>query len=974
MKKQRLYSTVRFLTLLPTLSSGQQFLLVVFSLGLVSLLLWYFLPPLFFTEKRETSTASYEGLDPTSYSYWRERTERDIMSARELAKPSLPLDELLRSNLSATIRAVSQLEDPAEKALAISSIIHTQINHNVGTNIDEALITLGNSLSVRSFRMSLAGPLAFFYLPTNRSKATSIVQDYLTLFRGATFNTENVEQKNTLVQILDACAVLNLDRELESTLKSLSSAANSTVHENRKNLLWAFIAEQQIRHQKYADAFVTLSQITQVDLLVKGYQQLIESRAQVSFTFPRDSESEFVIPPLSSQGTWRPDLVAQTLERVFNNIGRIKDQEIQQATLNQLLESEMMVHAAIHDLVRNVLIETQSLPESLKIQSLLLVDNPRSEILRRARGMPPLVSENELDYESMTDEQIASQLLSSQPLSRNRMYQEDIRVLMNTATELLGWGQKQEAVLLLCRAAAKLKGLNLENRQGVSRTALAAILASAGEIETAQDILREESELLQYSEKNAQTDESYGRIAEIQLRARLLEETFYTSREMLPSPAKTTLLQSLVREQIRIGQFDEARKSIAEIPDYFVKTTLRLSLEETVQRLRKMSNENVYTYPPLEEILQSNGSEQHQRLFDLVAALVHDGLFVDAREVARYISDPDIRDQATILIVQEFMTVCRAYFSTLSLHQRVRNNMRSFGFPAAKEISSPQNRLIVMERVYSQVVGTLESNEVLPEWGEILTLWNSLSDTGDLDVKVDCGIRLFQGELRRHKSEVYGRIGGNWYVLPKDATFPSAEQKQILLTVAELVPRLASADDRAVRSAQLAALFYQIHDAENGVLQVEAAVRACAAVVQKDFAANVALSLAQTLHEAGEPEKAKEMFAKAVAEAESILTSNGGRGIDHLLDRRMRDRILTEISRGQVETGQITEAMQTASIIRESFFVDRLCKTIGYWQINQGAYEAAEATFKRIRTTGWRNSCLNDVLFRLRWDDRALSI
>ncbi|MCL2306252.1 MAG: hypothetical protein FWC43_12985 [Planctomycetaceae bacterium] len=970
MKKQK---THPILDILSGISSGQQFLIVVFFLILLFFPLWHFLSPHVHTEVRTTSTASYEGLDPTSYSYWRERTERDIASARELAKPSLPLNVLLGSNLSATIRAADRLKDPAERALAISSIIYAQINQNVGTNLDEALFALGNSPAVRPLRMSLAPPLAFFYQSTDRPRAVSAIHNYLALLKETTFNPEDADQKNALVQILDACTVLDLDRELDTALKHLLASANSIVNENRKNLLLAFIVEQQIRFQKYADALATLPQVTQPPLLAKCYQKLIESRAQVG-TFSRESVMESASDATSAvfQNKIRnPDLVTQTLERIFINIARIEDQEVRQETLQQLLESEMMVHANLYDLVRSALIETRSLSTPMKVQLLSLVDNPRSATLRKARGMPPLFSEIEQKNEELTDEQFleqARQLLTPQPLSKNRMYQEDIRILTNTAMELLNWGQKKEAVLLLNRATKRIKGLDIENKQGVSRTALAAILVSAGEIEAAQDLLHEEGEILTFSQRTSQTDRDFSRIAEIQLRARLLEEAFQTLREMLPGPAKTSLLQSLVWEQIKIGQFDNAKKSVAEMQNSPAKTALRHSLEATVQRLSKKLNENVYTYPPLEEILRSNGADKPQRLFDLVVTLIQEGLLVDAREAARSISDPAIRDRAMDLIVQEATAVFRSYFSKLPLHQQVRKNMFSFGFQTAKEISSPQNQLLAMERIYSQMALTLEVGEVLPEREEILTLWSSLSDTEDLTVKIDCGLRMFQNELRRHASEVRGRVSGNWYVVPETAPFPSAEQKQILVTVAALVPRLPSAEARAVRSAQLAALFYQICDSENGKRHVEDALRACETAEQKDIAAGVCLSLAQTLHEAEEWEKAEEMFTRAVREAEKILSEEGGKKIDRLLGRRMRDRILAEICRGQAEVGKIADAMQTATNIREKFFVDRLCKAIGYLQISQGAYEEAEATFKNIKDPSWKNSSLNDALFRIRWD------
>jgi tetratricopeptide (TPR) repeat protein len=277
-----------------------------------------------------------------------------------------------------------------------------------------------------------------------------------------------------------------------------------------------------------------------------------------------------------------------------------------------------------------------------------------------------------------------------------------------------------------------------------------------------------------------------------------------------------------------------------------------------------------------------------------------------------------------------------------------------------------------MERVCLPIAGLDSIKETLPQWEEMATLWKTLSDAEEPTVKIDCGIRLFQDELRRHASEVQGRISGNWFLLPENTTFPSAEQKQILLKAVELIPQLKSADAQAVRLAQFAALFYQIHDQANGNSSLEAAVKASEAAAQKNIAATVYLSLAQTLHEAGEPERSEKMFAQAVTEAENIRSEEGSKKIDILLDKRMKDRILAEICRGQAEIGLFAEAMQTAKKISEKFFVDRLCKTMGYLQINQRTYTEAEATFKNIKDPRWKSSCLNDALFRRRWDVLAL--
>ena len=976
MKKQKKHLVQDFVSFMPKMDSGRQFLVAVIFLALFCFLAWKYLSNYFYTETQTKSTASYEGLDVTSYGYWRERTERDIVSARLLADSPLQQNSLLINNISSTVRAACQLKDPAEKAMALSSIVTAQIAQNVSTNIDEAMQGLGYSQEVRILRMNLTASLAFFYIQTDRNRAAFIVQDYLNLLKETPFRVEDSEQRTSLVQILDACAVLNLENEMNTVLKSLTTTANMTTNEKRKNVLVSFIAEQQIRFQKYADAFETFSHLKQPDLLARCYRKLIESRAQIS------SANSTVGSGETSQELWNssankirhPELVAQTLERVFINIGRIKDQKTQQEVLQQLFESDMMTNLDLHDLVRSVLVDTRSLDSTVKAQTLSLIDNPRSETIRQALGMPPLLAGSENGTGEMSDEQLinqAKQVLTLQPLYKNRMYLEDIRILTNTATELLSWGKKKEAILLLNHAAERIRGLDIERNQGVSRTTLAAVLVSAGEIETAQALLYEEGEILKLSQQTQQSNLDFSRIAEVQLRARLLDETFRTLREMLPSQTKTNLLQSLGQEQIKIGRYEESQKSFAEMPAGPTKTEMLRLLEETITRLHKKLHENTYSFSPLDEILRSNWADTNLRLFDLVESQIREGLLLDARETARCISDAAIHDRALDLIVQETITILRTYYSSIPLHQQVRKNMFSFGMQTAQEIGMPKNRLFALERISSQTVWIKDSNEFLPNWEEMESLWNSLSDSADspseLTAKIDVGIRLFQNELKRIADDQLALVGGTWAVLPESSSFPSSEQKQILLKSAALTHQLNSPEERVIRFAQITALFYQIRDKESGKLHYESTVDANKSVTQKNIAANVCLSLAQTLFQAGLSDESRKMFELAVEEAEKIASENSTKKIDRLLDKRMKDRILSDIARGEAELGLIYESKDTMKKIKEKFFVDRLCKTIGYFQISQGAFEEAEKTFKNIQEPSWKNSCLNDALFRRRW-------
>ena len=972
MKKQKKHLLQDFVSSLPELDSRQQLFVAAAFLALFCFLAWVCLSNYFYSEAQTESTASYDGLDTTSYGYWRERTERDIASARSLAETKLQQSSLLINNISSTIRAARQLKDPAEKALALASIVKAQIGQNVGTNIEEALQALGYASDVRTLRMSLAASLAFYYIQTDRTRAEYTVQDYLNLLKETSFHADDPEQRTSLIQILDACAVLNLETEMNAVLKSLTATANATINDSRKDAIFSLIAEQQIRFQKYADAFETLLHLKQPDILAKCYRKLIESRAQIPSASSAASSGE--TPPElwnSSAGKIRhPDLAAQTLERVFINVGRIKDQKIQQEVLQRLFESDMMANLELHDLVRSVLVDTRSLNSEVKSQTLSLIDNPRSEVIRKALNMPPLLSGSD----GLSDDEFLAQTqqaLALRPLSKNRLYLEDIRILTNTATELLSWGKKKEAVLLLNRAAGRIRGLDVERNQGVSRTALAAILISAGEIETAQTLLHEEGEILKLSQRTQQSNLDFSRIAEIQLRARLLDETFRTLREMLPSQAKTNLLQALGQEQIKIGRYEESQKSFAEMPAGPVKTEMLHLMEETIPRLYKKLHENTYSFPPLEGILSSDGADKELRLSDLVESQIREGLMLDARETARSISDKTIQDRALNLIVQETITVLRPYFSPLPLHQQTRKMMFNFAMQTAQEINSPKDRLIALERVFSQTVWAKDLNGSSLNGEEIHSLWESLSDSVDspseLTAKIDLGIRLFQNELKRNADEQITLVGGTWAVLPESSTFQSDGQKQTLLKSAALTHHLKSPEERATRFAQISTLFYQVRDKENGELYYEVALDANEAVTQKNVAANVCLSLAQTFFQAGMTDESRIMFDMAVVEAEKIISEDNTKKIDRLMEKRMKDRILADIARGEAELGLFFEAKDTMKKIKEKFFVDRLCKTIGYLQMSQEDFVEAEATFKNIQEPKWKNSCINDAVFRRRW-------
>lgn len=746
-------------------------------IGLLAILVptgWYVVQHYFSIEEDAEITANYDDLDPNSFDYWRKRTERDIDSARAFGKNPENTTVLMDRNLSATIRDASRLRDPLVKTLALASIVRAQISRNVGSHIDTAMSLMERSQESKNVRNGLLPALVWFRIQEkNRSVALNLIRQFIDNMSDRPYDPDEPEDRRELDEILNACLVLNLSSENGVILYNLYLSSQSTHNARLRDSLLSYIAEKQVENRKMDDAVETLKQIQSPERFAKALQIMIESRARVDA--PRST--------LHSSSLWKdnqriahPAFVSDAIEKAFSLIGRLEKSETQQQILHQLLESDMMVHQELRRMIRNAVVDTKVFSREIKTFALSIIDNPRSQNIRTALGMPTHETktarengkesnEGETDLDLYRRAVIALGLL---PPTKEQIHLDDIRIMVNTAEELLKWGRRKEARSLLRQAFSKSRRMDVDRNLSFSALSIAALMVAAGDIGSAKTVLDESLQILVLASEPRVYIADFARIAEIQQRARLLDETLLTLRKMPSAPMKTEMLQKLILENLRAGRYEQALDSTHSLPQGALRTQNEQRIESLISRMEKKAKDGTYYNPDLQEILISRdaqGASAQNRLFQLVVLQIREGMLVDAGETARSLSDVSLKDKALELVVQEIVNTARPYSGDEPLHFRVRKNLLDLGFQTARELSSALSRGGNMERLYSQIAWLFPEEEVQAQWKEILNQLENAPDSEAPERKSDILARLVQTQIRRSAIDSIHPVSGVWYFL-----------------------------------------------------------------------------------------------------------------------------------------------------------------------------------------------------------------
>lgn len=1002
MKKHPVLETVSFLSGLGILP--QIFITGVF-LVLVGALLWVFVLPNGHSGPNRSS-ASYEGLDPEARDYWFVRAERDIDAARSTEGTAKSEEHIarIRDNLSATIREATKITEPAKRNLALVAIIQAQLSRNVGANLREAFSAMEKSPETRRQRASVLSELAWYYIQEkDRTNAMQMVREYVENLQAYQFDPGDPQERASCEEIMNACIVLGVNSQAEALFLHLQYTAQTARSDQRKSALLSFLALMQLRKFDYDAAFESASKITVQEQLAEVFRKMLELRAGIS-------SSETDEPITSESGDYfhnkirYPQLFAETAERIYESLAKNQRTETQKDVLRMIFESEMMAHRELRALLRETLIASPSVDSGVKTYAIGILDNPRSETLRLALGMPAYTEDPNAEINAQDLKHEAG--VSEHPaMSREKMLQEDIRVLVNTSQELLKWGKTREARPLLRLAALRNKSLDFDPSRPNSSITIAGIMIAAGDVENAKDTLAETRELLSLYDEGQANDPYLAQVAQIQLRARLLEESRLTATKMIQGTSRSETLRQIVLEQLRIARFADATKTLREMPPGKQRDELAKTVSEVQRRLERKAKENVYENAALEKILRDENLDdsKKQTLLQRLAELqLEEPLLVDARETVRKMSDVEIRSTFLVKIVNKTIDLVRPYSSEEPLHREVRRTLFQFGFDTAREIPNPAESLACMERLYTRNTGFVSEETMEPSLLAILTLLDEIP--GQTQLKSETLLRVIQARMRSEAEETLSLIGGPWCVFsakkavtqndpapefsertevaeepPQErdesrgslrALYEKRQEKlavhSALLLKAGLWVRMnESAEERLKMFAMISSLFYQLDDHASGQVFFESALEEVPSVPDQRVVSVTLLTLAQARLLGGEEESAKMTFQLAVEAADRIY-SPSQESPTGAVDRRTRERILTDIARGQAELGRIHDAMETTRLVEEEVFLDRLFKTIGYLQLAQGQYEDAEETFHRLGNARWKTLCLKDLNFRKR--------
>ncbi len=900
---------------------------------------------------------------------WAEKIRQVIETAQRSGKNPKDVESLTHQNVSATIQEAAAINDPLERAGALAETFEALLAQRIGTNIPEILNALNEDEFGRQTRNGLMIPLTWYYIrEDNKINAVSSIRSF---FRGMIeypLNPELPGQRKLLTDMLNAILVLNLTNESQTFFQNLNRTAETSRDAGRRESFYSYIAEQQIRLQETDSALATINRMTIPANQTKLLRSIIEDRLPpFSADLAEQTSPEEGGASLFSLAN--PERIRQALEQVFSAIANLQPEDNQLPVLRALFDSDMMCNPELRELTGSVLKTTVALPPTLKANALSIFDNPQNPSIRRSLG---LATRNTEDSRYATDGSPDSRerkILRAPPVERRQLDEEDLRISINTALDLIKWGQKADATALLIRADRRSRGLFLDADQGVSRLTIASMLIALGDVGVARILLDDLFEILRSFPKSASVDSELTQLASLQMKSRLLEEAGRSIAEMRPSsPTRAELLHDLAKEQFQIGQFEDSLRTLRLIPKTASTEELLHSYEAASQRVRDLREGKPYSYPRLSEILSSGDSQHVQSsLRELGLTQIREGMLFDARQTA--LAMPAGAGQTELLakIVQATTDLGRAYLADTDLQRQVRKRAFDFGFQTAKRIADPKDRTAAMGTVFFLFGGTFPNEEVRSEFSEMLDSIRTVS--GDPKLKASLFIRLVQTNLASRATESRSLVSGPWSILEPGKGQPFLqENSQILDEAGKLISSLDSPADRASPFAQLVALDAQIFETEKARKSLAATVEDVERIADAKSRPPILLSLAQTLFLSGFPEEARKMFDKATLAASGLFPEfRRSNNVEELLLKRGKERLLADIVRGEGEIGLLSEAVETTGKIGEVVTRDKLYKILGHILLARGQYDQAEDAFNRLGDENWRRSCLKEVAFRRQW-------
>ncbi|MDR0520920.1 MAG: hypothetical protein LBH00_03595 [Planctomycetaceae bacterium] len=900
----------------------------------------------------------YTSLKPESDTYWSDRTQIDI----ETAQPSsAAFNQRIRRFVFQTLAEAQAASSAAEKARAVTDIAAVLFRHNINIGMDEPLQQLGDTGVIVPMRCRAMVLQALMFLRLEKRPAAKLtILQYHRLRTDAGLTLNSAESEESFFGAVTVLKCLGEEKILAEMFNREILAASS-ISAGRRMRAYRLIAGEQVRTGYTMEAWETSKRIKDNQTeLARAWELILQYAARP----PKIELTEPVMLELPVQPAELPlqedaeKMTAYMTGNIFQLLADKKDTEYQLSMLQRIAGSRLMCDAVMHEFFRSNVRKSGVLDADVRQQILNLLDNPNSPAIRAALKMPSLpqferdAADSAVEDWGQPDETV---MVRRTDVDSSPLYVLADRRLVQVYTAIgrsyLSVKRYQDADRVLQKASAAAQKIS-------DASVRTQMLLRIGEQQAAAGLTAGFQKTLTRILLSGCDQEQTANAARSQITARFLDDAGKTVKNISPSALRDDVCRSLLQEQIRIRRLDDAAKTLSLMSDSKTAGECR-SLLKIAQGTGDKNDYDVWHIPSPKNL---TAAETESACIEYM----RNGLLRLAAQTAAKIEDSAKRAEMQNRIVRTAIQIYNFYNDVNDPDAAVRGAVRAEVSEYILQMKEPLKQAAMTAALLTGMTGQTFSEKDRTAGKRMWT--QALDDCRKITVpeeKAELFARLIvlknMLEKPLHKTAVP-------FFTKESAPSAYAETDKLIQECADIVNSADNPMRCAVAGVFLAKAFIQVGRSKSAASMLEFVQEMTGSVPDAKERIPLVLTLVSLLK--GSP--AEDWIRRFCADAVSFaVTDFSGRqtGID-MLDWRMRDSLIENIIRAQMENGFMDDAVTATACLNDPTHKDRLLRAAAYIYLDNGDAAYAEFLAKRLTHKDMRQETVQNVqLFRQRIDE-----
>ena len=892
----------------------------------------------------------YSLLDADSETYWTDRIQIDIETARQ----SSGTDELrlhrLRSFSYRTVGEAMNISSSYTRAQAVTSIAMVLAQHDINIILDDQLRRLGNTNLVVSMRARTLISQALMYIRLGKSSAAQVnLQQYNKLVIDADLKLNsplNEESFFGAVTILQ-CLSLN-DRGELNELFNRQITSTTVIGLDQRMRAYRLIVGEQIRVGMITEALETAKHISNPIELARAWALVLQYSARP----PKNPPVEPTMLDLLDNPLAEPLMYPSSAERVANEIflylADNKDINFQTSILQRIAGSRLMCDTELYKIFRHCLLESQVLDDLVKQQVLKLLDDPESPTIRAALQMPPRAhqaanrTDSAVDDWSTSNEIVHVEMVNIDPAPlRTRTDQQWIQALLAVAQSYQSVRRFQDADRVLKQTFVSAQKFDDPNIRIPLLMRIGELQIAIGSIAEAQKNFASIAPELNQNQKQE--------LARLQIIGRFFDDAFNTISSIQSPEVREYVCSFLLQEQIRIQHIKDAEKTLTLMPPGKGMTECRSRLNIAKE---EASSEDFNILG----LIFPEGNNQNWEQYCI--GLIQQGFLHLADQTADNISDMQKRTDIRTRIAQEYLLLYQAFNDANDPNRTIRQEIQQAILSTTNRTGQPIIQTIILTELLVHLAGQLQTEE---DRTDEKRLWLQAINSCRKIIKPDDKATLFA------KLIVVKNILENPNLLKKTIplftreTNASAfeETSGLIEECLTLVNLMENEEQQGNACASLAKALAQVGRTRSAQTLHDRVLEIAASITNPRESISMLLSMIPTL-KAMDSANAIPMVYRLAIDAVAHEFTGRTSNID-VYDWRIRDSEIEQIVRSQMESGFVDDAVESTNRLNEPVLRDRLLRTAAYIYLDHGDIDRAELEVRRLIVKEIQNSAIQNI-------------